>query len=288
MSYLEKVRRCNARDLAGYIPFLVDSIQVGWLTQERAQTVLQHPTVFANTTLGVTMSPSFTTADSRSEALAHIAPHLNNSELFRRGTGEMYGVRNDWGAPPLLLMDRMHVPGFGVRAYGVHLNGFIVKPDGIHVWIGTRAADRIVEPRKLDNMVAGGQPASLSISDNLVKEAAEEAGLPANLARKARAASVISYGFETPVGLRNDALFCYDLEMPEDITPCNTDGELSGFELLPLTEVLDLVRETERFKFNVNLVIIDFAMRFGALTPENTSDYEKISAELRERPQPLV
>ena len=288
MSYLEKIQRCNARDLTDYTPFLVEGIQVGWLTQERAHAVLQHSEVFANTALGITMPSSLTTADKRSEALANIALHLNNSGLFRGGTGELYGVKNDWNAPPLLLMDRMHAPGFGVRAYGVHLNGFVVKPDGIYLWIGTRADDRIVEPGKLDNMVAGGQPANLSISDNLLKEADEEAGLPADLARKARSASMISYGFETPKGLRNDTLFCYDLEMPEGVTPRNTDGELSGFDLLPLQEVLDLVRETERFKFNVNLVIIDFAMRFGAITPENTPDYEKMASGLRERPQSLV
>lgn len=288
MSYLKKVQRCNARDLMRYVPFLIEDAQIGWLTQERANVILKHAEVFMKTAKGVTMAPSLNTPDSRSDALAAIAPHLTASGFFGKGTGEMYGVRNEWSARPLLLMDRMHVPGFGVRAYGVHLNGFVVKPDGIYLWIGTRADDRIVEPGKLDNMVAGGQPADLSISDNLLKEANEEAGLSASLARKARAGSVVSYCFETPKGLRNDTLFCYDLEMPEDVIPRNTDGEISDFTLLPLEEVLDIVRDTDRFKFNVNLVILDFAMRLGALTPENTADYEKIASGLRERPQFLV
>lgn len=288
VSYLEKVRRCNARDLACHIPFLIENTQVGWLTQERAHTVLQHPEAFVKTEKGVAVSPSLSTADARTEALANITPDLIASGLFREGTGEMYGVKNDWTVPALFLMDRMHVPGFGVRAYGVHLNGFVTKADGIYLWIGRRAADRIVEPGKLDNMVAGGQPANLSISENLVKEAGEEAGLLAELTRTARAASFISYCFETPNGLRNDTLFCYDLEMPADTIPRNTDGEISGFELMSLSDVLDLVRETDRFKFNVNLVIIDFAMRLGALTPDKTSGYEKIATELRQRPLPIV
>ena len=49
--------------------------------------------------------------------------------------------------------------------------------------------------------------------------------------------------------------------------------------------VLALVRDTDRFKFNVNLVIIDFAIRRGVITPENEPDYEKIVAGLHERPQ---
>ncbi len=284
MSYLDKVNRCNVRDLSKYVPFVVGDTQVGWLTRERADTVLRHPDVFVKTAAGVAMAPTLSTAEDRTDALAHIAPQLAASDLFRNGTGEMYGIKNQWSEPALLRMDRMLVPAFGARAYGVHLNGSVVKDGAVHLWIGTRADDRIVEPGKLDNMVAGGQPANLSITENLIKESAEEAGLSADLARSAKAASVISYCFETANGLRNDILFCYDLNVPDDITPRNTDGEISGFELMALPEVLTLVRETNRFKFNVNLVIIDLSMRLGALTPENTPNYEQIAAGLRSRP----
>ena len=288
MSYLDNVQRCNTRELARYTPFMVDDTQLGWLTPERSKIILQHPDVFVKTDAGVVMAPTLSTLDARTNALVKIAPQLADSDLFRASTGEMYGVKNHWSEPAVLLMDRLLIPSFGVRAYGVHLNGFVSKANDIHLWIGTRAADRIVEPGKLDNMVAGGQPAALSITENLIKEAAEEAGLAPELARKARATSVITYCFETPNGLRNDTLFCYDLKMPPDFVPRNTDGEISGFELMPLPDVLALVRGTDRFKFNVNLVVIDFAIRVGTLTPENTPDYEKIAAGMRERPQPIV
>ncbi len=281
MSFLEKIQRCHTRDLTGYVPLVITGTQVGALTQERAEAVAQHADVFERTNAGIAMSPALSTAEARTTALAAIMPELRASGHFRRGNGEMYGVRNDWNDPILLLMDRRHVPGFGVRAYGVHLNGYVKKPDGIHLWIGTRSDDRAIEPGKFDNMVAGGQPAALSITDNLVKEADEEAALPETLTRQAHAASMISYCFETPRGLRNDTLFCYDLEMPETVIPRNTDGEISEFNLMPLTEVLELVRTTDQFKFNVNLVIIDFAMRIGALTAENTANYEEIARGLR-------
>lgn len=288
MSYLDKVNRCNACDLSKYTPFVVGDIQVGWLTGARAQVVLQYPEVFVESAAGIAMAPGLSTAEDRTNALAGVAPQLVSSGLFRPGTGEMYGVKNQWREPALLHMDRMLVPAFGARAYGVHLNGWLVKDGAPYLWIGTRAADRIVEPGKLDNMVAGGQPAALSLTENLIKEAGEEAGLSADLARTARAVSVISYCFETANGLRNDTLFCYDLDVPDDVMPRNTDGEISGFELMALPEILALVRDTERFKFNVNLVIIDFALRHGALTAENTPDYEKIAAGLRRWPQPMV
>jgi hypothetical protein len=41
------------------------------------------------------------------------------------------------------------------------------------------------------------------------------------------------------------------------------------------------VRDTDDFKFNVNLVIIDFALRHGLLTPENR-EYLALIAGLRQ------
>lgn len=261
---------------------------MGWLTNSRAEVILGHPKVFIKTPLGVAMAPSLSTVDARTKALIKITPQLEDSGLFHKSTGEMYAIRNLWGGPTLLRMDRMLVPAFGARAYGVHVNGIVMKAGATHLWIGMRSSDRIVEPDKLDNIVAGGQPASLSIMDNIIKEAYEEAGLEESLARSAKSASSISYCFETPNGLRNDTLFCYDLHVPSGVVPCNMDGEISRFELMPLHDVLAMVRDTDRFKFNVNLVIIDFAMRVGQLAPDNTPDYEQIALGLRNHPQPIV
>jgi hypothetical protein len=136
-------------------------------------------------------------------------------------------------------------------------------------------------------MVAGGQPAHLSLLENLIKECAEEAGLPAGVARMARPTGSLSYAFNAAHGIKADTLFCYDLEMPAGLVPRNTDGEISGFELMPLGAVLDIIRETTRFKFNVSLVILDFAVRHGVLNPDKEPDLEYIIAGLHRRPEPL-
>jgi hypothetical protein len=74
---------------------------------------------------------------------------------------------------------------------------------------------------------------------------------------------------ETELGIRDDVLFVYDLEIPADFTPRNTDGEIVQFQLMPAAEVVERVRTTEDFKFNVNLVILDFALRHGLLIPDD-------------------
>ena len=78
-------------------------------------------------------------------------------------------------------------------------------------------------------MVAGGLPYSLGLQENLVKECEEEAGVPEGLARKAVPVGAVSYSRVAQRGLRRDVLYCYDLELPEDFEPVNTDDQYWAF-----------------------------------------------------------
>ena len=288
MSFLDKVRACNRRDLARYIPFVADGRQLGWITPERADALLSFAAVLTPPRghKGVTFVADLATPEARSAAVAAIIPTLPRP-LFATPRGELYGIKDRWAEARAFNLDRALVPAFGARAYGVHLNGYVRRGDEFSLWVGTRARDLKVEPGKRDNMVAGGQPADLSLMDNLVKECGEEAHLSPALARSATPASLISYAFDAPEGLRADTLFCYDLAVPENVMPRPSE-EISRFDLMPIADVLALVRDTDTFKFNVGLVILDFAMRHGLIGPETEPDYEAIACGLRERPQPIV
>ena len=74
---------------------------------------------------------------------------------------------------------------------------------------------------------------------------------------------------ERPEGLRRDVLYVYDLLLPEDFEPSPVDGEVEHFELWPLARVFEAVRDTDAFKFNVNLVLIDLFIRFGLVEGDN-------------------
>src|SRR5258708_25902908 len=93
-----------------------------------------------------------------------------------------------------------------------------------------------VAPGKLDNLVAGAVGGGLGALQTLVKEAGEEASVPASLIAKAHAASAVTYKMEVPQGLRDDVLFVYDLETPEDFKPRDTDGESVQFMLMQARE----------------------------------------------------
>jgi hypothetical protein len=172
------------------------------------------------------------------------------------------------------------VPYFGVRAFGIHVNGYVRRGAELSMWIATRARDKPTYPGMLDNMVAGGQPIGLSLWDNLLKEAAEEASIPAELARRARPVGAVTYCHETAAGIKPDCMFCYDLELPPEFEPRPGDGEVEAFELWPLERVAEVVRESNRFKFNCNLVIVDFLVRHGRI-PQGDPDHAEIVRRLR-------
>lgn len=207
---------------------------------------------------------------SRSEALNDIALHLVEAGLMKGLRNEPYRVVTAWGEPELARIDRRAVPQLGLRAFGVHVNGYVHTRDGLEMWVGRRNTDREINPGKLDNMVAGGQPAGLTCRENLLKEAEEEAGLSHEMAEHAIATGIITYSqMDGPERVKRDTIFTYDLEVPAIFRPMNQDGEVASFECLALAEVARIVRETDEFKPNCNLVVIDFLIRHGFLSPED-------------------
>ncbi len=181
--------------------------------------------------------------------------------------GEKFDVRAVPGGAVLAQLDRGALPRLGIAAEGVHLNGLVRTAAGWDLWVARRAAGKQLDPGKLDHLVAGGISAGMDPRGTLVKEAAEEAGMPASLAGAARFAGIVSYAMERPEGLRRDRLHCFDLELPEDFVPVARDGEVESFQRMSLADVFARVRDTDDFKFNVNLVLIDLFRRLGMIGP---------------------
>lgn len=171
------------------------------------------------------------------------------------------------GGPVLGVLDRGAVPSFGTLGMGVHMNGLVRGPDGVRLWVAKRAANKKLDPGKLDHLVAGGVPAGYTPFETLLKEAEEEAGLSEALTRQAREVGQFRYNMERPEGLRRDKIYVYDLEVPADFSPQAMDGEVESFDLWPLAQVRDVLLTTDSFKFNVVLVLVDLLLRHGLFTP---------------------
>lgn len=282
MSYMDHIIACNRHNLAPFRPFRVDGVTIGHVRPALAAEMSNYSEVFMESKGGLTFTEKLTGFESRSLAMTRVVADLVENGLLPPVRGELYPVATTFSDDPFFQLDRGAIAAFGIRAFGVHVNGFIRHPDGaIDMWIARRAEDRMAYPGMLDNMVAGGQPIGIGLIENIIKECAEEADIPAKLAARALPTGAISYTHEAADGLKPDIMFCYDLALPEDFVPRNTDGEVAAFYRLPLEEVAEIVESSFEFKFNCNLVIIDFLIRHGFLPPEHP-DYLRLIKGLRQ------
>lgn len=279
MSILDHIQRCNVHDLSAFKPFSIRSERVGWVNYA-VMDVLDGVDGFDLTPTGIVISPTLESFEARSRTLADGSIALFEAGLIRGFRNELCGVKNRWTDPTHAVVDRGAVTAFGLRSYGIHVNGWVSGDGEPDLWIGTRSMSASVDPGKLDNMVAGGQPHGLSLQENVIKEAAEEANVLPALAAKAKPVGAISYVMETPAGIRPDILYCFDLELSPEFKPENTDGETSTFERMPASVAGAIVATTTRFKFNCNLVVAHFLLRHGLINPDNELDYQAIARGL--------
>ncbi|HGG58885.1 MAG TPA: DUF4743 domain-containing protein [Gammaproteobacteria bacterium] len=272
MSYLQRIRACNNCSLDGLIPFVIQGRRYGFVSSNFAAALSDYPKVFDVDERRIALVESLATPQARTTAVAEVNDRLRRQGAIQQWNDELFDVKNDFDDPAVMAIERDAVIHYGLRAYGVHVNGLVEKADGSWLWVATRARDKPSFPGMLDHIVAGGQPAGLGLPENVIKEAEEEASIPAELAARARRMSRVTYCLRTDKGLKADTLFCFDLELPPDFTPRSNDGEVESFELLPLSRVAEIVRDTERFKPNCNLVIIDLLLRKGMIDDESLAD----------------
>jgi 8-oxo-dGTP pyrophosphatase MutT (NUDIX family) len=253
---LGHIQACHTADLArDYLALSTAGAVWGYLTPAFAARLHAIEPAIALTATGATMP-------------AGLLPHLNALATAAgcRNRNEDFDVRALPEGPVLAVLDRGALPDFGVVGVGAHLNGLVETPTGPHLWVARRAADKKLDPGKLDHIVAGGVAAGMTPFQTLIKEAEEEAALPPALTATARPVAAFRYNMARPEGLRRDIIHAYDLSIPNDFTPQPADGEVESFALLPLPKILEILCTTDDFKFNVALVIIDLMLRSGLLS----------------------
>ncbi|HTZ36966.1 MAG TPA: DUF4743 domain-containing protein [Stellaceae bacterium] len=268
MSFADRIRHCNSYDPARALPLWAGRHRVGWLRRDNAALLRPYDKVFAVDAESARLVVEGD-CDTVSRAVDEVVEELVAAGRIPKWRSETFDVVPRWGEPPLFRLDRGAVPFFGVRAYGVHLNGYRRDGGAYALWIGRRARNKQVAPGKLDNLVAGGIGNGYGVVATLAKEAEEEASIDPGLIAGAVAVGALTYRMETNLGIRDDVMFVYDLDMPGDFEPSNRDGEIAEFALMPLDDILARIRATAEFKFNVNLVILDFAVRHGVLRPDD-------------------
>jgi 8-oxo-dGTP pyrophosphatase MutT (NUDIX family) len=221
-----------------FVPLALGGRRIGWLRPELAARLSTWPTVFATTPERVTLL--------KPDALMPVLEVLAEDGFIPGWRNERYRIED------LFDIERAAARPFGLTTQAVHMNGIV----GERMWLARRSATKPIDPGMLDNLVGGGVSLGFSAEATLVKEAWEEAGIPAELARKAKPGGTIGVLREVPEGVQSETISVYDLDLPADFRPENQDGEVSEFKLVTFAEV-----EREVLAYEAGLVALDYLQR---------------------------
>ncbi|KAK0167098.1 hypothetical protein PV327_004541 [Microctonus hyperodae] len=285
MSRLLKIaNRFNCFYLSGFRTgecraFVVDGQQVGLVRPDVMKELLNYPQVFQVQPDCVQLNPAFRGYAERSARVNEVLQEWRAGGKFitlRGWREEYYEVRAQFNTSPLFKMDRSATCLFGIRKYGIDINGYVMDPvKGLSIWLQKRSPNKQTWPSYWDSMISGGLSVGFGIHETAIKEAGEEGSIPQHLLAKLKSAGCVSLFFESERGLFPNTEFVYDLELPADFVPSNSDGEVETFELLPVNECLERIL-SPHFKTTSIPVALDFLIRHGYITPENEPNFIKI------------
>ena len=236
----------------------------------------------------------------RTCAFANVTDHLLSTGIISHKHSDVYPIYPFAGGEDttvnektvLAHVNRSTAPYLGIDSVGVHLNCYVCQHEGEHrgavspvnaekirgVWLAKRSPTKSHHPNYWDSTVAGGQPAGLSLVDNIVKEAQEEAGVPSKwIQGKSSVTSDTKFSDHTndpltittakPDGtcMKRSLYYSCDLQVPHGWTPTPVDGEVSEFRLYSMKELEEELRHGDSVRPAIRAVLLDFMIRHEAL-----------------------
>lgn len=220
-------------------------------------------------------------AEDLDAALATMNAALHEQGLVRAWRDEFFALADPATGERLARLERAAARFWGTLTLGAHANGYGADRGGrpTHLWIARRSLTKATDPGLLDNLVGGGVPDGQTPHETLVREGWEEAGLSPEQMAPARPGRVIRLHRDIAEGLQLEDLHAYDLRLPPGTQPRNQDGEVAGFECLPVAEALERAA-TDGMTVDAALVTLDFALRHRLLAPDQAALLEVASAHL--------
>ena len=229
----------------------VDGQAFGRVDADRLRRLANFDDVFVRTADGLALVAGLTDAASRSAALEEVARELAREGALTTWRNERYAVTTAADAvqaphtTPSFDVERAAARYFGIHTFAAHANGLVGAGAGARMWLARRSPNKPIDPGQLDNLVGGGIAAGESPHATLMREAWEEAGIPAHLSAPARATGTVSIERTVPDGFQCETLFTYDLALPPEFAPANQDAEVTEHRLVELPEAARLLANAE-------------------------------------------
>jgi 8-oxo-dGTP pyrophosphatase MutT (NUDIX family) len=227
----------------------------------------------------------------RAEAVVLLAAPADREAVFTEVNGRLraQGLIQGWRDEtfPLLspasgrvlaTFERASARFWGTLTLGAHCNGWVAGAGGepAALWIARRSATKATDPGKLDNLIGGGVAHGQTPWQALVREGWEEAGLRPAEMQAARACGVIELRRDLPEGLQFERLHVFELELPAHWSPVNQDGEVGGFERLPMALAWEAATRAD-MTVDAALVTLEFLARHS---PVNSPKARALRAAL--------
>lgn len=211
----------------GMVPLQVGGATVGWVRDTWHERLLEPPTPFAAAGDAVVLAVPTDGFDARTEALARWAGALHARVGIPGWRDERCVVFDD--ARPLFAIERALLRPLGLRLRSALACAWSDRVDGPAIWVARRADTKPVDPGLLDVLVGGGIAGFDDAWSTMVRECAEEAGLPEAVARTATPAGTLELCHAAvddglPV-LHREHVTLYELRLPPGVVPRCADGE---------------------------------------------------------------
>jgi 8-oxo-dGTP pyrophosphatase MutT (NUDIX family) len=258
------------RRVVGRVPFVIDGAAVGSVAAAHLDALRGH---VVDQQVGLQVDDAQVQlrapAQSRDAVLAALNTALHGQGLIRGWRNETVAIVDPDSGRLMARCERAAARFWGTLTVGAHATGWVAGPDGRpdRLWIAQRAFDKATDPGAFDNLVGGGVPHGQTPFEALVREGWEEAGLDTTVMGQARFGRVIQLLRDVPEGLQFERLHAFDLQLPADTLPSNQDGEVHGFQLLPVDSALALAAG-KTMTVDASLVTLDFALRHQLLAPD--------------------
>lgn len=252
------------RDDRQRLPFVLGGCTVGSVPRAAQDTLAAWPQ-------WLDVAPDWVTliASDPSAALAEMNTLLRHQGWVRAWRDERFAICDPATGRPLAHTERAASRFWGTLTLGAHANGYVADAHGrpTHLWVAQRSLTKATDPGMRDNLVGGGVPQGQTPHETLVREGWEEAGLTPEQMAPARPGRVLRLHRDIPEGLQLEDLHSFDLALPPGLVPQNQDGEVAGFECLPVADALALAARGA-MTVDAELVTLDFALRHRLL-PDN-------------------
>ncbi len=235
----------------GSRPVTVSGRVAGWITARAAACIEPLPGVAIEEDV-LRISACTRQRMPLAQVLDQVAVALQEGGCIRAWRDELLDVVGE--GRRLSRIERGAVRPLGFLTQAVHLNGW--SSDG-RLWAARRSATKSTDPDMWDTLVGGLAVSGEPLETSLIRESYEEAGLePQALQGCSPLRVALRMHRRLPEGYQVENALVSDCILPDDVRPCNMDGEVSEFRLLTVDETWQMM-EAGLFTLEAQVALMD-------------------------------